>query len=377
MTMQDETRAAMGPGRRALLLASGTAAGLHLAGARAAAAGTPVALGPRIDAHTHFVPLKALAFMEAAEGRPFVLHRLFDQLPALTDISARMALLDRNAIDLQVLVPVPWIEGFPKVYADPALSAQAARMVNDELAGVIAAHPTRLRGVAMLPAANPTEMVAELRRAVTQLNFLGGYIAVGPTTRRMDDPEFEALYKTVVDLDATLWLHPSRGPTSTDYSNEKLSMWGEWNLVGWPYDTTSAMFMIVFSGVFDRYPTLRVLTHHHGAFLPLLAPRLNNLWQPDAGGEGMPTRISTPYIDHFRKFYCDTAASGFAPKDLELAVGFFGPEHVLFGTDAPFGPQDGQVFVQETLQSIDAMQVAPETRTALLSGNAKRILRLS
>ena len=91
----------------------------------------------------------------------------------------------------------------------------------------------------------------------------------------------------------------------------------------------------------------------------------------------MPTKISKPYVDQFRRFYCDTAASGFAPKALELALEFFGAERVLFGSDAPFDSQGGQIFISETLRSIDAMAVRPETRTAMLSTNATRILKLS
>jgi predicted TIM-barrel fold metal-dependent hydrolase len=138
------------------------------------------------------------------------------------------------------------------------------------------------------------------------------------------------------------------------------------------------MFRIVLSGVFDRYPAIRIVTHHHGAFVPLLAPRLRNVWPAiETIGLPMPTKISKPYVDHFRKFYCDTAASGFAPKALELAADFFGPERVLFGSDAPFDIEDGQIFTVETLRSIDAMAVSPETRTAILSNNAARILKLS
>ena len=75
-------------------------------------------------------------------------------------------------------------------------------------------------------------------------------------------------------------------------------------------------------------------------------------------GLPMPTKISKPYVDHFRKFYCDTAASGFAPKALELAVDFFGSDRVLFGSDAPFDVQDGRIFISETLRSIEAMKGA-------------------
>jgi predicted TIM-barrel fold metal-dependent hydrolase len=235
-----------------------------------------------------------------------------------------------------------------------------------------------LRGVAILPSVDPDAMVAELHRAVSELGFVGAYVAVGPTAKRMDHPDYEHLYKALVALDVTLWLHPSRPPFIADYTDEKLSQYYEWQLVGWPHDTTSAMFRIVMSGVFDRYPGLRIVTHHHGAFIPLLAPRMRNVWPTlEVLGLPMPTKISRPYVDHFRNFYCDTASSGFAPKALELAVDFFGPERVLFGSDAPFDSRDGQIFISETLHSIEAMAVSPETRAAILSKNAARILKLN
>jgi uncharacterized protein len=332
--------------------------------------------GPRIDAHTHFIPLKSLDFVEKAEGRPFALRTLLAGRPALTEASARIDQLDRNGVDINVIIPLPWLEAFPKVYSDPALATQAARLMNDELAALIAGHSKRFRGVAILPTLDPDAMVAELRRAVTQLGFVGGYVAVGPTAKRMDHPDYERLYEALVELDATLWIHPSRPPVIPDYTDENSSQYYEWFLVGFPYDTTSAMFRIVFSGVFDRYPTLRVVTHHHGAFVPLLAPRFANLWSDFEVEHPMPTKISKPYIDHFRKFYCDTAASGFSPKALELAIDFFGPDRVLFATDAPFGINGGQTFISETLRSIDAMHVSPEIRAALLSKNATKIFKL-
>ena len=331
----------------------------------------------RIDAHTHFMPLKFLDFMEQAEGRPFGLGPNLKSRPPLFDVKRRIELLDRNEIDIHVLVPIPWIEGFPKVYNDAVLAVEAARLMNDELAAVVATHPTRLRGVAILPAVDPDAMVAELHRAVTELGFVGAYAAVGPTAKRMDHPHYEPLYKALVELDVTLWLHPSRPPFIADYTDEKISQYYDWQLVGWPHDTTSAMFRIVFAGVFDRYPTIRIVTHHHGAFVPLLAPRLTNVWPAiETVGLPMPTKISKPYVDHFRNFYCDTAASGFAPKALELAVDFFGPERVLFGSDVPFDIEDGQIFTTETLRSIEAMAVSPEMRTAILSKNAARLLKL-
>ena len=366
--------------RREMIIAAGAAVTVGLDAAlspKSEAAIGPAPAAP-IHAHTHFAPPKFLEFAEQTEGRSFPLTPLYKSLPALTEVKPRLDLLDRNGIDMHVLVPVPWIEGFPKIYADPTLATHAAQLMNDELAAVVAAHPTRFRGVAILPVVDPDAMVAELHRAVTQLGFVGAYVAVSPAAKRMDHPDYEHLYKAIVELDATLWLHPSRPPLVPDYADERLSQFYEWQLVGWPYDTTSAMFRIVFSGVFDRYPDIRIVTHHHGGFIPLLAPRLSTNWPIlERVGLPMPTKVSKPYVEHFRKFYCDTAASGFAPKALELAVDFFGSERVLFGTDAPFDVQDGQIFIPETLRSIEAMTVPSVTRSAILSKNAMRMLKLT
>jgi hypothetical protein len=89
-------------------------------------------------------------------------------------------------------------------------------------------------------------MVAELRRTVVQNRFVGAYVPVGPTIKPLDHPDYEPLYKTPVELDATLWLHSSRPPVVPDYVGEKLSQYYEWLTIGWPHDTTSAMFRIVF-----------------------------------------------------------------------------------------------------------------------------------
>lgn len=330
----------------------------------------------RIDAYTHFSSLKFIDLLERQEGKPIIMAGQYKHKPSLIDLKARLDLLDRNEIDIHVLVPIPWLESFPRVAADRTLAAEAARFMNDELAEVVAAQPNRFRGVALLPTVDAETMVAELDRAVKQLGFVGAYVAVGPTAKRMDHPDFDALYKAIIDLDVTLWLHPSQPPLP-EYADENASKYYEWINIGWPHDTTSAMHRIVFSGVFDRYPGIRIVTHHHGGFLPYYAARMSGIWDGlEESGAAVSTKISKPYIDHFKKFYCDTACNEFAPKILELALEFFGPERVVFASDAPFGTADGQHFTTEVLRSIQAMRISPEEHGAILSGNAGRILKV-
>jgi predicted TIM-barrel fold metal-dependent hydrolase len=364
--------------RRTLLAGAGSAmvAGL---GAPAPAAAQAARATPyrRIDAHTHFSSFKVLDALEKEDGKPFVLGRMYRAKPALTDAAARLALLDRNEVDIHVLVPVPWLEAFPRVAQDRTLAPQFARMMNDEIAAVVAKHPQRFKGVALLATVDPDAMAAELHRAVKELGFVGAYVAVGPTAKRMDHPDFEALYRACVDLDVMLWLHPSRPPLP-DYVDEKTSRYQVWQQMGWPYDTTAAMYRIVFSGVFERHPTLRIITHHHGGFVPYYVGGMLGSWAAsEEDGQPVSDQASRPYIDHFKKFYCDTACKDFVPKVLELALDFFGPERMLFASDTPFGAGDGEHFTSGALRSIEAMRIAPDIRGTILSGNAQRILRIS
>lgn len=365
--------------RRMLLTGAGSAvvAGLGVEAPRDARAAAAPTSYRRIDAHTHFSSLKVLDALEKEDGKPFVLGRMYRAKPALTDAAARLAILDRNEVDIHVLVPVPWLEAFPRVAHDPTLAPQFARMMNDEIAAVVAKQPKRFKGVALLATVDPDAMAAELHRAVKELGFVGAYVPVGPTAKRMDHPDFEALYKACVDLDVMLWLHPSRPPLP-DYVDEKTSRYQVWQQMGWPYDTTSAMYRIVFSGVFERYPSIRIITHHHGGFVPYYVGGMLGSWEAsEEDGEQVSDKVARPYIDHFKKFYCDTACKAFVPKVLELALDFFGPERMLFASDTPFGAADGQNFTSGALRSIEAMQIAPDVRATILSGNAQRILRIT
>jgi predicted TIM-barrel fold metal-dependent hydrolase len=369
--------------RRRLLAGAGSAvvAGLGAPAPAAAQSAAPASPPPtpyrRIDAHTHFSSLKVLDALEKEDGKPFVLSRTYRTRPALVDAKARLEILDRNEVDIHVLVPIPWLEAFPRIAHDRTLAPQFARMMNDEIAAVVAAHPKRFRGVALVPAVDPDAMVAELTRAVKELGFVGAYVPVGPTAKRMDHPDFEPLYRAIVDLDVMLWLHPSRPPVA-DYTDEKTSLYQVWQQMGWPYDTTAAMYRIVFSGVFERHPSLRIITHHHGGFVPYYQGGMRGSWAAsEEEGTQLSDKVARPYIDHFRKFYCDTACKDYVPKVLELALDFFGPERMLFGSDTPFGAGDGQRFTSGALRSIEAMQIAPDVRNTILFANAQKILRIA
>jgi predicted TIM-barrel fold metal-dependent hydrolase len=343
--------------------------------ARAAA----TSLTDTIDFYCHFSAMRVIDYLEAAGGpKPHVFRSLFANTPTLIDPDRRLLLMDEFGVARSVLVPLPWLETAPAVHADPTKCLEAARLLNEDLARVSERRPDRFSAVAVLPTTTPEIMTGELRRAVGELGMAGGMVVTGPTVKRPDHPDFEALYAEASRLDVPLWVHPSRPPFFPDYVDEKESRFQLWQTLSWLQDSSAAMVRIVFAGVFDRHPNLKLIIHHHGALVPLFAQRMQYGWDYFEQNTGVkqPTTIARPYIEHFKKFYCDTATQGNEPKLLEMTTAFFGPDRVLFGSDAPMDASAGRSFTADALKSIAGMQIAQGDKAKILRGNALKLLKL-
>jgi predicted TIM-barrel fold metal-dependent hydrolase len=341
----------------------------------------------RIDAYCHFSFMSVIEYLENNSGIvPHVFRSLFNNTSTLIDVNDRLVLMDETGIDLSVLVPLPWIETAPPVYENPELASGAARLFNDELANMMATSPApdRFLGVALLPTTNPDVMLAELERAVGELGMVGGFFVVGPTMKSPDHSDYEQLYQRAEQLDVPLWVHPSRPPIYPDYVGEPISMYQIWQTLSWLLDSSTAMVRIVFSGVFDRYPNLKLIIHHHGALIPLFADRMQYGWDyfEQNTGQDQPTSISRPYIDNFRKFYVDTATQGYAPYLLKMAANFFGTDRVLFGSDAPMDATNGRAFTNDSLRSVEVLTrikkddeaIKKDELANIFSGNFLRLI---
>src|SRR4029434_4453282 len=147
------------------------------------------------------------------------------------------------------------------------------------------------------------------------------------------------------------------------------------------YETSVAMGRLVFSGIFDRHPGLKIITHYLGAVIPFCAGRggggLDQLGSrsDDPEDGGALGRLRRRPIDYFRMFYGDTALFG-AWHAMESGLAFFGADHVLFGTDMPFDPEKGTGFIRETIAAMDRRRSGEEEKAAIYEGNARRLLRL-
>jgi uncharacterized protein len=334
----------------------------------------------KIDFYCHFSSMKVIDYLEEAGGtKPHVFRSLFSNTPTLIDVDKRLSLMDNCGISRSVLVPLPWIETSPAVYADPGKCAHTARIMNEALARITARHSDRFSAVALLPATNAEIMLKEFDHAVKQLGFAGGVVAFGPTVKRPDHPDYEQLWAGASSLDVPIWIHPSRPPAYPDYIDESVSKFQVWQTLSWLMDSSAAMVRIVFAGVFDRYPDLKLIIHHHGALVPLFAKRMQYGWDyfEKNTGRKQVTSISQPYINHFRKFYCDTATQGHEPALLDMAYRFFGSDRLLFGSDAPMDDKGGMAFTPDAISSVKAMTIPVDDKNKIYRDNALKLLKLS
>jgi aminocarboxymuconate-semialdehyde decarboxylase len=256
---------------------------------------------------------------------------------------------------------------------DPGRPRELARAVNDELAELVRDHPDRLAGFAAeLPLDDVDASLEELDRAVGELGGLGVQIHTHVLGRPLDDPRFEPLFARVHELDRTIWLHPARSSIWSDYLAEPESRYGIWWSLGWPYETAAAMARLVYGGHMERYPGLKVITHHGGGMIPHFSGRLDAI-QTDDQREVFENVLKRPALDYFRMFHADTALFG-APHALRSSVEFFGADHVLFGTDMPLG---GPQVIPDTLSDVRSLGLPADAEHQILQGNAERLLGLA
>src|SRR5262249_10615280 len=161
--------------------------------------------------------------------------------------------------------PTPPIEDL----ADGEVGLNLARIGNDAMAELAARHPDRFPTfVAALSMTDVDGSVAEARRAVNDLGAGGVQIFTSVAGRPLDEKAFEPIFATMAELDLPIWLHPARTASMPDYPKEQKSRFEMWWCFGWPYDTSVAMVRMVFCGLLDRYPRLKVVTHHLGGMIP-------------------------------------------------------------------------------------------------------------
>jgi len=327
---------------------------------------------PLIDIYCHIFPERFFQEMIRVAPNLTNIGQRLRNVKKLFDLDLRFGEMDQYGDYRQVIsLPNPPIEDLASGETGLAL----ARIGNDAMAELARKHPDRFAGfVAAVSLTDVDGSIAEARRAVDDLGACGIQVFTSIAGRPLDDAAFRPVFAEMAKLDLPIWLHPARTAGMSDYAAEPKSRFEMWWCFGWPYDTSVAMSRLVFSGLFDRHPAIKIITHHCGGMIPYFDGRIG------AGMEVLGSRTSDedyskilpnlkrPHLDYFRDFYGDTAMFG-GKYGIACGLEFFGPDKIVFATDTPLGP------IKPTIEAIDRLELDDADRRKIYVGNAEKLLK--
>jgi aminocarboxymuconate-semialdehyde decarboxylase len=327
-----------------------------------------------IDIHTHVLTEETMGLLQ--KEAPKI-------APRLTPIDADFAVLDvagvlyrpfpRGGFDLDrrftdmaaAEVEVQVLSATPQTYyydQESSLAAACAALQNDQIAKLVKAHPQRFLGIATLPMQAPQRAAEELRRAVRTLALRGAMIGSNVQGKNLDDPALEPLWAEAAALGASMIVHPVNVAGAERMRSYYLN-----NLIGNPLDTTIAAACLVFGGVLDRHPKLKVLLVHGGGFVPYQAGRWAHGWHVRPEPKVNVKQSPEPWID---RFYYDTILH--AKPQLEFLVSSVGSTRVLLGSDYPYDMGTG-----ECVRQVKALAIGEADKAKVLCDNARALLGIS
>jgi aminocarboxymuconate-semialdehyde decarboxylase len=329
----------------------------------------------RVDIHCHYFNQAVAAqvgHLNPAQYEPSVTYanaltrevnvkQIRDRMPKLTTIETRLKDMDRMGIDMQAVSPAP---NQCYYWTDPELGVELARMVNDRLAEIVANWPDRFVALGTVPLQHVDLAVVELERCVKKLGLRG--VEINPSVNGMDltDPRLnlEKFFARAQALDVVVFMHPigfTHGERLSDhYFN---------NVIGNPLETTVAASHLIFDGVMQRHPKLKIVLPHAGGYLAHYWARMDHGYRarPDCR-----TVIKRPPSSYLSKMYFDTIT--FDKEILRHMIDKFGPGHVLLGTDYPYDM--GEENPLGLIGSVRGLKLAE--RAMIEGGNAARLLKI-
>ncbi len=336
----------------------------------------------KIDIYNHIFPEAYWKFMIEVAGDHGDLGKRVRSVPMLADLDERFRVMDLFGEEYCQILSVPAPP--PEVLAGPEDAAELMRRANDGMAELCAKYPDRFPGFTATLAMNNMEAtVEEIHRAIKDLGARGVEFYTNAKGKPLDLPEFEPVFQIMAEeYDLPIWVHPIRSAGFVDYPGEKKSKYEIWWTFGWPYETSVFMARIVFAGYFDKYPNLKIITHHLGGMVPYFEGRVGPGWDQlgsrtsDEDYGALLESLEKRPIDYFKQFYADTAVFGSASAT-RCGLDFFGAEHVVFASDAPFDPEGGAMYIRETIKIIDELDIADDARHQIYHGNAERLMKLN
>jgi aminocarboxymuconate-semialdehyde decarboxylase len=276
---------------------------------------------------------------------------------ALNDLSVRLADMDRMGVDIQVVSPQPTQYYY---WADHDLARQIVRLQNEHVAATCAQQPDKLIGLGTLALQHPQLAVTQLEDAVRRLGLRGFELSTAVNDRELSHASLEPVWAKAEELGCLVFVHPMGCSLG-----ERLQLAYLSNSVGQPVETAVALSHLIFGGVLDRHPGLKICAAHGGGYLPTYVGRADHAYRmrPDA------RTMAHPPSEYLRRIYFDSLV--YSPAALGKLIEQVGAEQVVIGTDYPFdmGHYDVHALIRET-------DLTAQQRAAILGGNAMRLLGL-
>jgi aminocarboxymuconate-semialdehyde decarboxylase len=281
-----------------------------------------------------------------------------DRRPNMLSHDVRLADMDEAGIDVQIIMPPP-----PQcTYTVPAeIGVTAARMVNDGLAAWVAHRPDRFAALGTVPLQDGAAAAAELERGMTQLGLKGVQILTNVGGRELSDPAFAPFWAAAERLGAVVLLHPNGFTEASRMSRLYFN-----NVIGNPLETTLALHYLIFDGVLERHPDLKIIAVHGGGYLGGYSGRIDHAW-----GARSDTRANLPHppTTYLRRIYVDSIV--FTPHQLDALVTLFGADHVLMGTDYPYDMAEA-----DPIGHLASAHLDPSQMRAIAGENAQKLFKL-
>jgi aminocarboxymuconate-semialdehyde decarboxylase len=275
----------------------------------------------------------------------------------ITAYDERLADMDAMGIDMQLVLPAP-NQCFYTVPLE--IAVKGSRMVNDGLAEYVAKKPDRFVALGTVPLIDGREAAAELERCMTSLGMKGAEILTNVAGKELSDPQYAPFWQKAEELGALVVIHPNGFTEGKRFTRFYFN-----NVIGNPLETTIALHYLIFDGVLERHPKLKILAVHGGGYLPGYSGRIDHAWGARSDSHGQLPQAPTTYL---KRIFVDTVV--FTTHQLAELVRLFGVDHVIMGTDYPFDMADFDPIGH--VASVDGSDAS--TIAALAGCNAKRLL---
>jgi predicted TIM-barrel fold metal-dependent hydrolase len=332
-----------------------------------------------IDGYTHGIHGQYLDEMAAVGGDwaknaiDKLVARTREVKPHITNVTLRVEQLDRNGIDLQVVVPFHGLDS-NFMTGDAAAKVAYAKVLNNGMTQFMEDSKGRVVAGGTVPLeAFEHGGRREMERAIRSLGLKAILVVSNIAGKPLDLPEFEPFWAAAAEMGVTVYIHPADSTGERDRSYE-----ADYDLMhnfGWPFETELMMSRLVFSGIMERYPSLKIVTHHLGGGIPFFWGRINETYDPSTQPKKIGRVLSKPLFDYFSRFYYDTAVGGNGPA-IRCAYEVFGADQLVFATDYPFGPGTGESRLAEYPKVIESLGFSEADSKKIFEDNARRILSL-